>query len=80
MGTVGGLYEGIEKSVSNLVEKHPKTAISLGFAFGVFTYNLILSGSSLPSIEIVQAAATKGLIAGGSAAIITGIASGAWLI
>lgn len=77
IGTIGGLYAGIESSISTLVERHPKIAISLGAGFGAFTVQVVsYSGLGLPSAELLQLFVLKSSLVTGIAAAVTGIGSG----
>lgn len=75
VGAIGGLYTGLEKTVSVLVEKYPEVAIPLGAGAGMFVLQLVAYSGPL-SGEILKAFALKGGLVSGMAAIGVGIGLG----
>lgn len=75
VGAIGGLYSGLEKTVSVLVEKYPEVAIPLGVGAGMFVVQLVTYSGPLTT-EILKAFALKGGLVSGMAAIGVGIGLG----
>lgn len=75
VGAIGGLYSGLEKAVSVLVEKYPEVAIPLGAGVGIFVIQLVSYSGPL-SGEILKTFALKGSLVATVAAVGVGIGLG----
>jgi len=74
-GAIGGIFSGVENSISTLVKEHPKVAIPLGAGLGIIILQLV-SYNGLLGWSVLGSFALKGLLVTGFTTIATGVGSG----